>query len=136
MLTDEEVEAYVKQEWLQAGVYEPQSHVLTLPTRYRASDLERVAIHELGHALTYRRAARWAADRPDLLDGLPLEIESHVFLDDYETAGDGRATTHTRVLEAIADGYLWVIAGRASELSYALNKAVFDALPDPDDGLR
>lgn len=127
-LTDEELAEYRNGELLQAGLYEPHAHVLALPTRYRAADLERVAMHEVGHALLYRAASSWAADRADLLEGLPPEIAAHVFQDVYATADDERHTTYMRVQEALADAYLWVLAGRQSELSAALCRAVFNTL--------
>jgi hypothetical protein len=34
------------------------------------------------------------------------------------------------VLEALADGYLWLIAGRERELSFELLEAVVNSLPE------
>lgn len=131
-LTGMELAWYRSQEWAQAGVYEPRTHVLAFPTRYRRPDLERVALHELGHALTWRQVAPWAAEREDLLEDLPPEIAGHVSQPDYVIPGDPAATIALRVLEVIADGYLWLIAGRGGELTSQLRTEVLHALAEAE----
>jgi len=98
-----------------AAVYEPALDVLVLPTSYAALDLERAVLHELGHALTMADATF----RPALLRGLPPEIEVHVRNQAYSEGSD-RESLRPRVFEALAEGYVFLVVGRAEELPHQL----------------
>lgn len=106
------------QEATAAAIYDPWTDALVFPTSYRPSDVELddVVMHELGHALTWRAAYGAASTRDDLLLGLPSPINQHVFSDAYMVPGDGRDTICSRVLEAFAEAYVWLVANRAGEL--------------------
>jgi hypothetical protein len=94
-----------------AAIFDPAIDALVMPTTYTAADRERVVLHELGHALTMERASI----EPGLLKDLPQAIARHVSHPDY---GDPRnpATLRSRVLEALAEGYVYLVVGRVAEL--------------------
>jgi hypothetical protein len=94
-----------------AGVYDPEIDALVFPTTYVAEDAERVALHELGHALTSQKAIV----RDSLLTKLPAEIAAHVT--GLPCAGlTPHETLRAKVLEALADGYVFLVVGRHEEL--------------------
>jgi hypothetical protein len=117
-----------------AGVYDPDTDWLIFPTAYCTTDLKRLTLHELGHALTVKRAAV----RAGLLDELPVPLRRHVFSDGYAVPGDPAQTLRQRVLEALAEGYIYVIEGRGGELSDALSSELVFMLQtvDEDDRVR
>jgi hypothetical protein len=98
-----------------AEVYDAGVDALIFPTSYLASDLERVVLHELGHALTLPDAVA----RASMLEGLPSQIAAHVerVTGEYRDPADA---LRAGVLEALADAYAFVLLGRANELPNAL----------------
>lgn len=98
-----------------AALYEPEIDALILPTTYAGLDLERAVMHELGHALTMPLVSV----RASLLENLPPAIASHVRDPGY---GDPResGTLRSRVHEALAEAYVYLIVGRCGELPAAL----------------
>lgn len=94
-----------------AAVYDSELDLLVLPTGYAARDLERIVLHELGHALTFGRVSC----RPNLLQGLPPEITRHVRNCGYGEDSDP-ATIRHRTLEVLAEAFVFVVVGRAEEL--------------------
>jgi hypothetical protein len=103
------------------GLYDPLIHALIFTPQSVPLNHEHVSLHELGHALTMRFAWDIAHLRPDLLLDLPQPI--HALLQNY-AQGQGREAVRERVLEALAEAYVWSIVGRWRELPQAL----FDAL--------
>jgi hypothetical protein len=100
-----------------AAAYDSQLDAVIIPTRYRPLDLERALIHELGHALTFRAATCFAADRSDLLLGLPRDIARHVRA--YEVGRSPEAVAE-RVHEVLAEAYVMVVNGHHDELPGAV----------------
>lgn len=98
-----------------AAIYDPGTDALIFPTTYAAPDFERVVIHELGHALTMPTASIHAG----LLNGLPREIAEHINNPAY---GDPRdpGSLRSRVNEALAEGYVYLVVGKADLLPAAL----------------
>lgn len=115
-----------------AAVYDPDTDWLIFPTAYCNKDLRRAALHELGHALTVRRATI----REGMLDQLPVRLHRHVFSTGYEVPGDPAQTLRQRVLEALAEGYIYVIEGRGEELPDALSSELVFMLQTVDEGDR
>jgi hypothetical protein len=117
-----------------AGVYDPDTDWLVFPTAYCCRDLKRLTLHELGHALTVKRAAM----RECLLERLPVRLHRHVFSSGYEVPDDPAQTLRHRVLEALAEGYIYVIEGRSAELPDALASELVFMLQtvDEDDRVR
>ena len=103
------------------GVYDPQMHSLIFTPQATPANHERVTLHELGHALTLRAAYRVAHLRSDLLRGVPWEIG--MVLAAYPQGHD-REAVRERVLEVLAEAYVWTVVGRWRELPMPL----FDAL--------
>lgn len=117
-----------------AGAYDPDTDWLIFPTGYATRDLKRLTLHELGHALTLKRATV----RTSMLQGLPSRVHRHVFSDGYVVEGDPQQTLRQRVLEALAEGYRYVIDGRGDELPPALTSELLFMLQtvDNDDQVR
>jgi hypothetical protein len=116
-----------------AAVFDPNLDFLIFPTHYVARDLERVVLHELGHALTMTLANPRAA----LLEGLPAAIERHIRDRAYGPDGDPE-TLRLRVNEALAEAYVYVVVGRDAELPMALLSDLFFILSavEGDEGIR
>ena len=98
-----------------AAIYDPGLNLLVFPTHYIARDLERVVLHELGHALTMSLAN----PHPALLEGLPTEIARHVSHAGYGS-DDPAIALRVRVNEALAEAYVYLVVGRGDELPWAL----------------
>ena len=98
-----------------AAIFDPTLNLLVFPTHYVTRDLERVVLHELGHALTMVLAN----PRPALLRGLPPGINRHIRDRAYGPDGDPE-TLRIRVYEALAEAYVYVVVGRDSELPMAI----------------
>jgi len=112
-----------------AGLYDPVIDALVFPTAYRAKDLKSTVLHELGHALTIRRAD----PRQALLVGLPSRMHRHVFARNYE-GPTPEITLRQRVLEALAEGYIYLVDGRMDELPQVLSSELTFMLQTVDDG--
>ncbi len=111
------------------GVYDAGLNALVFPTGYRAKDLKGVVLHELGHALTLDRAQV----RSSLITGLPSRLQRHVFSDFY-TGANANETLRLRVLEALAEGYAYMVDGRLDELPAALSSELTFMLQTVDEG--
>jgi hypothetical protein len=107
------------------GLYDPQIHALIFTLQATPLNHEHVTLHELGHALTIRGAWNTAHLRADLLEDLPQPIAT--LLDNY-ARGDGREAVRERVLEALAEAYVWWVVGRWRELSQPLFGALHGLL--------
>ncbi|HEX3241345.1 MAG TPA: hypothetical protein VHR18_14555 [Solirubrobacterales bacterium] len=116
-----------------AAIFDPPLDLLIFPTHYCADDLERVVLHELGHALTLYLAN----PRPALLRGLPREIENHISHRGYGPDGDPE-TLRQRVLEVLAEAYVFTLVGRADELPAAVMSDLMFILTtvEGDKGIR
>jgi hypothetical protein len=111
------------------GLYDQEIHALIFtPVAYPINH-ERVTLHELGHALTMRSAYRVAHLRSDLLCGLPPLIQE--FLTAYPQGSD-RASVRERVLEVLAEAYVWTIVGRWAELPSSVQDALHGVLNGSD----
>jgi hypothetical protein len=99
------------------AIYDPAIDAVVLPSSYIGPDIERIVLHELGHALTLHSAWPDAAGRSELLRGLPPEIAEHIACGAY---GDGRTPEGRRqqVLEVLAESYAWMVCGREEELPW------------------
>jgi hypothetical protein len=115
-----------------AGVFDPETELLIFPTGYACRDLKRLTLHELGHALTLKRAVV----RRSLLDNLPVRLQRHVFSDGYEVPNDPVQTLRQRVLEALAEGYVYIVEGRGAELPPPLASELLFMLQTMEDGDR
>lgn len=98
-----------------AAIFDPSLNLLVFPTHYIARDLERVVLHELGHALTMSLAN----PRPDLLEDLPRSIAQHVSHHRYDARMPADAL-RVRVNEALAEAYVYLVVGRGPELPMPL----------------
>jgi hypothetical protein len=116
-----------------AAIFDPVLDFLIFPTHYCARDLERVVLHELGHALTMPLAN----PRPALLKNLPKEIARHIKHRGYGPDGDPE-TLRQRVLEVLAEAYVFVVVGRHAELPSAVMSDLFFILAavEGDEGIR
>ena len=114
-----------------AAAYDPSTDALIFPTAYRAADLADVVLHELGHALTIPRAQV----RPALIEDLPSRLYRHVRSDCY-TGVTPEDTLRRRALEALAEGYVYMIDGRMGQLPAALLSELTFILQTVEDGLR
>lgn len=94
------------------GVFDPEIDALVFPTSYTIEDLERLVLHELGHALTMLAAE----GRPELLRGLSPAIAEHVFSQHYGRDNSARSLRE-RVQEALAESYVFLCCDRESEIS-------------------
>lgn len=65
-----------------------------------------------------------------------MRLRRHVFSDGYEVPGDAAQTLRQRVLEALAEGYIYVIEGRCEELPDALASELLFMLQTVDEGDR
>jgi hypothetical protein len=113
------------------GIYDPETDALIFPTAYSTSDLRGVVLHELGHALTMPRATI----RPALIQGLPRQIERHVYAEHYR-AKTAEQTLEQRVHEALAEGYIEIIEGRGDHLPRGLTSELMFMLSTMEDGPR
>jgi hypothetical protein len=117
-----------------AAVYDSELDVLVLPTAHAARDLERIVLHELGHALTLKRASC----HPSLLADLPPEIAQHICHLGYGAEHDARTVRH-RTLEVLAEAYVFLVVGRDGELPTAvLSELIFilRTVSEGDRGIR
>lgn len=112
-----------------AGVYDAAIDALVLPTSYCCRDLNVVVRHELGHALTLVRARI----SPTLIRGLPGRLHRHVFSEHY-VAATPLDTLRERVLEALAEGYSYIVDGRGDELPGALASELTFMLQTVEEG--
>jgi hypothetical protein len=103
------------------GLYEPELHALLFTPHAVPLNHERVTLHELGHARTWRGAYRLAHLRIDLLDGLPPDIAALVA---HYAQGDGTESLQIQVLEALAEAYAFCVVGRSDELAAHMLVAV------------
>jgi hypothetical protein len=110
-----------------AAVYDSSLNALIFPTGYRQKDLKRAVLHELGHALTMSRAQI----RPALIRGLPRPIQRHLA---FYTADSPEETLRQRVLEALAEGYIFLVEGRSDELPGPLTSELTFMLQTVEDG--
>jgi hypothetical protein len=113
-----------------AAVYDPRLDWLVFPTAYAQRDYKRAVLHELGHALTLHRAS----PREILLTGLPRRMRLHVFSPAYADPVDPAQTLRQRTLEALAEGYIYLIDGRRDELPEALASDLIFMLQTVDEG--
>lgn len=95
------------------GIYHQEFDALVFTGRARPLNHERVVLHEFGHAMTVPGWYRVAHLRSDLLLGLPLQIQD--LLKAYPQGGSGDAVRE-RVLEALAEAYVWMLVGRWDDL--------------------
>jgi hypothetical protein len=98
-----------------AAIFDPSLNLLVFPTHYVARDLERVVLHELGHALTMSLAN----PRVALLEELPPSIAKHVSHHEYGSENPTEAL-RIKVNEALAEAYVYLVVGRGSELPVEL----------------
>jgi hypothetical protein len=104
-----------------AAVYDSDIDALVLPTSYVARDIERIVLHELGHALTLGHVTV----RASLLLDLPRDIACHALDPRYGDPADP-ATLERRVNEVIAESYVFLAVGREAELpADVLSEVVF-----------
>lgn len=116
-----------------AAIFDPVLNLLVFPTHYVARDLERVVLHELGHALTMSLAN----PRPALLENLPAEIDRHLSRGGYGVRGQAEAL-RGQVYEVLAEAYVFLVVGRGAELSMPLLSDLMFILSAVDDekGIR
>jgi len=114
-----------------AGIYDEAIDALVLPTAYCCKNLRALVLHELGHALTIHRAQI----RPALIEGLPSRIRRHVY-SEYYTSSTPERTLRQRALEALAEGYIYLIDGRTDELPAALTSELIFMLQTVEDGTK
>lgn len=95
------------------GIYDQEFDALVFTGLARPLNHERVMLHEFGHAMTVRDWYRVAHLRADLLLDLPQQIQE--LLKAYPQ-GSGHEALRERVLEVLADAYVWVLVGRWAEL--------------------
>lgn len=117
-----------------AALYEPELDVVILPTNWTSKAVDRVVLHEVGHALTFHQAEV----RGGLLVGLPHGLAQHVLNPTYGADGDAD-TLRRRCLEALAEAYVYLVTGRAEGLPASLlSELVFilTAVADADDSIR
>lgn len=112
-----------------AAAYFSDVRALVLPTAYCAEDLEHVVLHELGHALTMSGAAPVACNSGHLLEGLPNEVREHLA---HYPQGRSPAAVAERVLEALAEAYVFLVVGRAAELPAPLVSALLSIMGEMD----
>jgi len=111
------------------GVYDSATDALVFPTGYCSKDLKQVVLHELGHALTLQRAQL----RTVLILGLPFRLHRHVYAEHYSGATE-EETLRQRVLEALAEGYIYVVDGQIDRLPDALASELTFMLQTVEDG--
>ncbi len=111
------------------AIYDPVLDALVFPTSYCCRDIGGVAMHELGHALTIKRAV----PRQALLDGLPTRLRRHVMSDEYLGANEAH-TLRLRCLEALAEAYVCLVEGRLETLPQALASELIFMLQTVDEG--
>lgn len=99
------------------GVFDPGMNALIFTSQAIPANHERVTLHELGHALTLPAMYRSAHLHPELLEDIPAQIAD--MLCAYPQ-GSGRAAVRERVLEVLAEAYVWTVVGRWRELPSGL----------------
>jgi hypothetical protein len=107
------------------GIYDEQIDALVFTGAARPLNHERVALHEFGHAMTVREWHRTAHLRSDLLLGIPPQMED--LLKAYKQ-GNSREAISERVLEVLAEAYVWMIVGRWEELPGRLRNIIQDVV--------
>ena len=103
------VHLHYSQETGTAAIYDPGIDALVLPTSYVTRDLERVVLHEPGHALTMSHVSV----RESLITNLPPEIARRLRDSGFSQESGG---LEDAVKEAVADAYVFLIVGRHEEL--------------------
>lgn len=111
------------------GLYDPELDALVFSTALEPINHEHLVLHEFGHAMTFHAWHPIAHQRADLLFGLPSQIAD--LLDLYPPGAD-RQTISMRVLEVLAEAYVWTIVGRFSELPGRLGGIAQDVLAGQD----
>lgn len=117
-----------------AALYEPGLDLVILPTTWTSKAVDRVVLHEVGHALTFHQAEV----RVGLLVGLPPGLAQHVLNPTYGAEGDAH-TLRRRCLEALAEAYVYLVTGRVEELPGSLLSElmfILTAVADADDSIR
>lgn len=113
-----------------AGIFDPELDILVLPTHYVArEDLERVVLHELGHALTMSRASFESR----LLRNLPRGIEQHIRQRSYGP-DNHPDTLRRRVFEVLAEAYVYLLVGRERELPMTVVSELIFILSTVEEG--
>ncbi|MEA2189625.1 MAG: hypothetical protein QOK16_4636 [Solirubrobacteraceae bacterium] len=107
------------------GLYDPELDALVFSTALEPINQEHLVLHEFGHAMTFHAWQLIAHQRADLLFGLPPQIAD--LLELYPAGGELQAIS-TRVLEVLAEAYVWTVVGRFSELPGRLGRIVQDVL--------
>lgn len=114
------------------GLFDPPMDALIFSNAVTPVNHERVVLHEFGHAMTVA-LAHVAHLRSDLLVGLPEQINE--FLRGYPPGNHSdEIRVRVRVLEALAEAYVWALVGRFSELPPRLHSIVHGVLSS--DGLN
>ena len=96
-------------------------HALIFTPQATPANHERLTLHELRHALTLPSMYRTAHLHLELLCGLPAQIDE--MLCAYPQGSD-RAAVRERVLEVLAEAYVWTVVGRWRELPGCLFSAL------------
>ncbi len=99
------------------AVYDQATDLVVFPTDYTTRDVIRPVLHEVGHALTMPRAV----PRSALLQSLPAQLAEYVRA---ATPADATPEEQLRVapLEALAEGYVYLVEGRVDTLSKQLEE--------------
>jgi hypothetical protein len=113
------------------GIYDQEFDALVFTGRATPLNYERVVVHEFGHAMTVPAWYRVAHQRSDLLLDLPRQIND--LLRAYPQDANPDAVRE-RVLEVLADAYVWMLVGRWQELPTRLRVIMQDVISEP--GLR
>ena len=107
------------------GVYDQEFDALVFTGKAMPLNHERVIVHEFGHAMTVPDWYRVAHQHPDLLLDLPRQIKD--LLTAYPQ-GPEREAVRERVLEVLADAYVWMLVGRWDELPVRLRVVMQDVI--------
>lgn len=107
------------------GVYDQELDALVFTRKATPLNHERVIVHEFGHAMTVPDWYRVAHLRSDLLLDLPQQILD--LLTAYPQGGN-REAVRERVLEVLADAYVWMLLGRWDELPARLRIVMQDVI--------
>jgi hypothetical protein len=107
------------------GLYDPELDALVFSTALEPINYEHLVLHEFGHAMTLHAWHPISHQRADLLFGLPSQIADLLGL--YPAGADLQAIS-MRVLEVLAEAYVWTIVGRFNELPGRLGGIAQDVL--------
>lgn len=103
------------------GLYDAPLDALVFSNALAPKNHERLVLHEFGHAMTVNEWSSIAHQRSDLLFGLPEQIDD--LLRNY-AAGDSPNEIRERVLEVLAEAYVWALVGRFAELPGRLSAII------------